>query len=129
MKKRIIKEKDKHYDSINTNVYRVVLMHNETDAQLIEQLKQRGYTYKDIDITNDWFLEIHNNDKTMHTDSYGTFMFLFSFRCGVRLRDLQTKDILDNIDKLIDNPNKDFYYSLLVSPINRSGGSLLGDQQ
>ena len=101
------------YRSITTNVYRVVLTHDETDIQLIEQLKQRGYICHDVDIDSDWFLEIHNIDKTIHTDSYGTFMFAFSFRCGVRLRDLQTKDILENIEKLIDEQDKDFYFSLL----------------
>ena len=103
------------YESISTTVYRVILMHNEFDTTLINELKQRGYSYQNIDIINDWFLEIHNNDKTLHTDRYGTFMFLFSFKCGIRLRDLKTKDILDNIDKLIDQQDKDFYYSLLVS--------------
>ena len=111
----IMKKKDNLYESISTKTYRVVLMHNETDKSLIEQLEQRGYSHQDIDLINDWFLEIHNNDKTLHTDHYGTYMFLFSFRCGVRLRDLQTKDILENIERLIDKQDKDFYYSLLIS--------------
>ena len=102
------------YDSISTKHYRVMLIHNDVDIELVNQLKQRGYTYQDIDLVNDWFLEIHNEDKTIHTDRCGTFMFLFSYRKGVRLRDLETKDILDNINKLIDEQDKDLYFLLLT---------------
>ena len=110
-----MKQKNNLYESISTKTYRVVLMHDETDKRLIQQLEQRGYMCRSIDLFNDWFLEIHNNDKTLHTDRYGIYMFLFSFRCGVRLRDLQTKDILENIERLIDKQDKNFYYSLLIS--------------
>lgn len=105
----------KCYESVTTDIYRVVLMHDEHDVELIKLLKQRGYSLYDVDLNNHWFLEIHNADKTIHTDKYGTFMFMFSFRGGIRLRDLQTKDILDNVKKLIDNPDKDYYFSLLTN--------------
>ena len=109
------------YDSLSTKTYRVVLTHNETDAKLIQELEKRGYNCENVNLGQDWFMEIHNNDKKVYTDRYSTFMFLFGYRCGVRLRDLRTSDILNNIDKLIDHPDKDFYFALIAGGLEMNG--------